>query len=105
MCTKVGDWRPGAAVLLSPGCACILAQCTKCWAINVRLTIMLRAPLQVWAGTKQKELGLNGMQLLHQVSPIAVMLLGVLIPALEPVGFGKATPGTILAYEYSLVSL
>ncbi len=63
------------------------------------------AVLQVWAGTKQKELGLNGMQLLHQVSPIAVMLLGVLIPALEPVGWGNAAQGTLLAYKYTLPSL
>ncbi|KAF8065848.1 slc35e3 [Scenedesmus sp. PABB004] len=54
---------------------------------------------QVWAGTKQRELGLNGLQLLHQVSPLSVVLLACLIPLLEPVGWRGAGPGTILGYH------
>ena len=34
---------------------------------------------QIWAGSKQKELGLGSMQLLHQYVPLAAMLLGILV--------------------------
>ncbi len=34
---------------------------------------------QIWAGSKQKELGLGSMQLLHQYVPLAAMLLAVLV--------------------------
>ena len=62
--------------------------------------LQFHAPIfpQVWAGTKQKELGLNGMQLLQQMSPVSVALLAVLIPLLEPVGWRDPKPGTILGY-------
>lgn len=56
---------------------------------------------QVWTGSKQKELGVNGNQLLHQVAPTAVGLLAVLIPIIEPVGFSSPKPGTILGYNFS----
>jgi solute carrier family 35 protein E3 len=57
---------------------------------------------QVWAGSKQKELGVNGNQLLHQVAPSAVVMLAVLIPILEPVGsLAKQDPKTILGFQYS----
>jgi drug/metabolite transporter (DMT)-like permease len=56
---------------------------------------------QIWAGTKQKELGLNGMQLLQQVSPVSVVLLAILIPLMEPIGWGDPRPGTILGYVFS----
>lgn len=56
----------------------------------------------MWAGSKQKELGVNGNQLLHQVSPWAVAMLAVLIPVLEPVGsLAKQEPNTILGFHYS----
>jgi solute carrier family 35 protein E3 len=64
--------------------------------------VLVTALYQVWAGTKQKELGLNGMQLLQQVSPASVALLAVLIPILEPVGWRDPRPGTILGYELSV---
>lgn len=53
----------------------------------------------MWAGSKQRELGLNGLQLLHQVSPCSVVLLALLIPCLEPVGFSSPGPGTVLGYH------
>lgn len=56
---------------------------------------------QVWTGSKQKELGVNGNQLLHQVSPSAVLLLAVLIPIFEPVGFNGPAEGTILGFKFS----
>lgn len=55
---------------------------------------------------KQKQLGVNGNQLLHQVSPIAVLLLAVLVPLVEPVGsFSNPEEGTLLGYTYSRGSL
>jgi len=41
------------------------------------------------------------MQLLQQVSPVSVVLLTVLIPLLEPVGWGDPQPGTILGYAFT----
>jgi solute carrier family 35 protein E3 len=58
----------------------------------------------VWAGTKQKELGLNGMQLLQQVSPVSVVLLACLIPLMEPVGWRDPAPGTLLGYTFTPAS-
>lgn len=34
---------------------------------------------QIWAGSKQKELGLGSMQLLHQYVPLAAALLAILV--------------------------
>lgn len=42
-----------------------------------------------------------GNQLLHQLIPTAVALLGVMVPMLEPVGLPAAAPGTILGFEYT----
>jgi solute carrier family 35 protein E3 len=64
--------------------------------------LLLLLLLQVWTGVKQKQLGVNGNQLLHQVSPIAVLLLAVLVPLVEPVGsFNNPKEGTLLGYTYS----
>jgi solute carrier family 35 protein E3 len=63
--------------------------------------VLVASLYQVWAGTKQKELGLNGMQLLQQVSPMSVGLLAFLIPILEPVGWRDPRPGTILGYTFT----
>ena len=63
--------------------------------------VLVASLYQVWAGTKQKELGLNGMQLLHQVAPVSVLLLAVLIPLMEPVGWSDPRPGTILGYSFT----
>ncbi len=41
------------------------------------------------------------MQLLQQVSPLSVILLAVLIPILEPVGWRDPGPGTILGYQFT----
>ena len=42
------------------------------------------------------------MQLLHGYTPQAALLLGVLIPACEPIGLtGTRGPGTLLGYHYT----
>ena len=45
------------------------------------------------------------MQLLHQYSPIAALMLGVMVPIFEPLGLQSRGPGTLLGYEYSLPAI
>lgn len=68
------------------------------------LATLMSAMYQIWAGAKQKELQLNGNQLLHQAAPSAVVLLSVLIPIMEPVGFSNPVEGTLLGYQLSPAS-
>ena len=69
--------------------------------------ILVTAMYQVWAGSKQKELQTSSMQLLHQYTPIAGMMLAILVPMLEPVGLFEihSDKPTLLGYHYSLVSV
>lgn len=56
----------------------------------------------IWAGAKQREYGVDGMQLLHACSPAAALLLGIFVPLLEPVGWSSpGDPDTLLGYWYS----
>lgn len=68
-------------------------------AVGMAATVVT-AMYQIWAGSKQKELQASSMQLLHQYTPQAALLLGVLIPLMEPVGkFGSHDPKTLLGYK------
>ena len=64
--------------------------------------------LQVWAGSKQRELGANSMQLMHQYCPWAALFLGIMVPLVEPVGWHAAgTPapaGSLLGFNYTVAS-
>ena len=60
--------------------------------------------MQVWIGTKQKELEAGSMQLMHQYTPWATGLLAILVPIFEPVGFVDPNPGTILGFNYTFIS-
>jgi solute carrier family 35 protein E3 len=70
---------------------------------------LITALYQMWAGSKQKELQASSMQLLHQYTPQAALILGLLIPLMEPVGWGSLTGTaaaadagkTILSYNYT----
>lgn len=68
-------------------------------------SVVATAMYQIWAGVKQKELGLGSMQLLHQYVPLAAALLGGLVLILEPMGWTQATKDTILGYPFSFSSL
>lgn len=73
------------------------------WGLGVGLgSTIISALYQIWAGVKQKEYEVNGLQLLHQCTPVAAALLAVLVPFLEPVGWPDAGPGTILGYTMTL---
>jgi solute carrier family 35 protein E3 len=52
--------------------------------------VCVSALYQVWASVKQRELGVDGMQLLHGIAPPAMLMLGVMVPVFEPVGWGKS---------------
>ena len=69
--------------------------------------ILITAMYQVWAGSKQKELQAGSMQLLHQYTPLAAVMLAVLVPLLEPVGLFQAIPDphTLMGYKYTLSSI
>eukprot|EP00210_Caulerpa_lentillifera_P005680 g5432.t1 len=64
--------------------------------------VLSTACYQVFAGSKQKELEAGSMQLLHEYTPVASVLLGILIPIFEPVGWLDQKPDTLLGYHYSL---
>ena len=53
------------------------------------------------AGVKQKELGLGSMQLLHQYVPLAAIILALLVPLFEPMGWVEPTAHTVLGYSMS----
>lgn len=93
-----------------PGTLCsytLVLGCLVCHHLPVSQTRF--SPLsclpQIWAGVKQKELGLGSMQLLHQYVPLAAGLLGVLVPLFEPMGWVTQGPGTILGYRFTLGSV
>eukprot|EP00775_Hariotina_reticulata_P002751 gene2751-3046_t len=68
------------------------------------LSIASSVLYSVWAGVKQKELDVNGNQLLHQVAPVAAIMLAVLVPVVEPLGGlqqSSLTTDTILGYDFS----
>lgn len=68
-------------------------------------SVIATALYQIWAGAKQKELGLGSMQLLHQYVPLAGTMLGALVLVLEPMGWTHPTKDTILGYHYGPASV
>ena len=74
------------------------------FSTSLRRSIPEAVLVQVWIGTKQKELEAGSMQLMHQYTPWATGLLAVLVPIFEPVGFTDPAPGTILGFNYTFLS-
>jgi hypothetical protein len=74
--------------------------------VGVAATVMT-ALYQIWAGSKQKELRASSMQLLHQYTPQAALMLAVLIPMAEPLGLSPASrsPETIIGFPYGTWNL
>lgn len=81
---------------------------------------LVTATFQIWVGTKQRELKASSMQLLHQYTPQATLMLTALVPLMEPVGWGGRGPaggdggaqadtkfgdGTLLGYHYTTAAI
>ncbi len=57
--------------------------------------------MQVFAGSKQKELEVGSMALMAGYTPIATLLLAILVPIFEPIGFSERTENTLFGFEYT----
>jgi solute carrier family 35 protein E3 len=66
--------------------------------------VIVTATASVWAGSFQRELKVNGDQLLCAMAPYALVMLAILVPIIEPMGFGTRTPGTILGCDLTVIS-
>ena len=55
--------------------------------------------VQIWVGSKQKQLQLGSMQLMHEYVPQATLMLAVLVPLLEPMGLKTAAPGVLSSHS------
>ncbi|KAF8056764.1 RD21A [Scenedesmus sp. PABB004] len=85
----VGAQKAGAIAVLVLG-ICVATATDSAVASNLLGCLVAAAQVvssvmyAVWAGHKQKQLGVSANALLHQVSPLAVLLLAALVAALEP---------------------
>ena len=57
--------------------------------------------MQVWCGSKQKELEANSLQLLDQYFPWPVVLLSMLAPCTDDIGWTNRGPDTLVGYHYT----
>lgn len=57
--------------------------------------------MQVFAGSKQKQLEVGSMALMSGYTPIASVMLAILVPLLEPMGFTNPAPDTLLGFPYT----
>ncbi|TPX32784.1 hypothetical protein SmJEL517_g04179 [Synchytrium microbalum] len=57
--------------------------------------VLVTSLYQIWVGTKQKDLGVNSMQLLYYQAPLSAILLVPVVPILDDVG-------ALFAYEWSV---
>lgn len=56
-------------------------------------SVVSTALYQIWAGSKQKELGASSSQLLREYTPYASLLMGLLVGVFEPLGIADRGPG------------
>ena len=52
-------------------------------------------------GSKQKELEVGSMALMAGYTPIATILLAVLVPIFEPVGISSQSRDTLIGFQYT----
>lgn len=67
-----------------------------------RLFVQKSHLVQVFAGSKQKELETGSMALMAGYTPIASMMLIILVPIFEPIGIQIPGPDTLIGFPYSL---
>jgi solute carrier family 35 protein E3 len=112
--TKVPSLRVGASLvaLITGVTLCTVSEYGMDGASAAGLIVAMASALvsawqQVLAGDLQKQHKINGMQLLHQCTPTAALLLAIAAPALDDVGlFAAAQPSehTLLTYSYTWAS-
>lgn len=108
--TRLSRYQSFAVALLILGIALVTitdAQVTSnpLGAVIAAAAILSSSFYQVLAGAKQRELQVNGNQLLHSAMPGAVALLTVLVPLLEPIGLDRpGRPGTLLGFDFSMAA-
>lgn len=66
------------------------------------LAVCSTALYQILAGSTQKKLKAGSMQLLHEYTPVAALLLALVVPVMEPMGWKNGAPDTLLGYQYNL---
>lgn len=57
--------------------------------------------MQVWAGSKQRQLQASSMQLMHQYTPHAAAMMVLITAACEPLGFQSLAPDTLFGFSYT----
>ena len=57
--------------------------------------------LQVFVGSKQRELEVGAMGLMAAYTPIASLMLLILVVSLEPIGISHADAETLLGFPYT----
>eukprot|EP01023_Acetabularia_acetabulum_P059067 TRINITY_DN7075_c0_g2_i1.p1 TRINITY_DN7075_c0_g2~~TRINITY_DN7075_c0_g2_i1.p1 ORF type:complete len:330 (-),score=61.83 TRINITY_DN7075_c0_g2_i1:1561-2550(-) len=66
--------------------------------------VFASAAYTIWVSKLQKELQVNGSQLLYEYAPMAVLMLGIVTLTFEPLGFdGK--PGIFVGYNYTILAV
>jgi len=69
----------------------------RCYSYGTQLQ---QEMMQVLAGSKQKELGVGSMGLMAEYTPIAFVMLCVLVAVMEPMG-DTTNPNTLLGFKYT----
>jgi multidrug transporter EmrE-like cation transporter len=62
------------------------------------INIVTAALNSVWTGSMQREAGVDGNQLLLNMSPWAAVLLAPVVPLFEPLGLTKWSPHSVFGY-------
>lgn len=57
------------------------------------MMVLVTSLYQIWAGSKQKELKASSMQLLHEYTPVAFLMMLTFIPLCEKSGLGDILQG------------
>ena len=91
--------------LADMACAFLQATTNPLGLLVAVSAILCTAVYQIWAGSKQEELGAGSMQLMHQLAPQATCRLALLLVGVEPLGLPRSThspgEGTILGCDHT----
>jgi solute carrier family 35 protein E3 len=112
--TKIPSLRVRASLvaLVAGVTLCTVSEYGMDGASAAGLTVAMASALvsawqQILAGVLQKQHNINGMQLLHQCTPTAALLLAMVAPVVDDIGsFTAAQPNdhTLLGYQHTWAS-